>query len=85
MEILKEVLGEIFTGVIIVAVPIFTLWLFAKITYKLAHRKTKHKKAHKRVQNKSVIEYSVGDTSKMYLFEIKQAKNKIKRQLIANI
>jgi len=78
---------EIFKIVFIVAVSILlglsVLYKYAEVSYKKAHKNTN--KAHRIVQNKTEIIYNIGDTSKMYLFEVKQAKKQMKRELTANV
>lgn len=55
----------------------------AEISYKKAHKNVKkvHRKATKNVN----IVLDIGDTSKMNLFEIKQAKEKLMKGLIENV
>lgn len=55
------------------------LWLFAKITYMLAHKNVK--KVHKNVSKNVNVIFDIGDTNKMNLFEIKQAKANIEKSL----
>lgn len=66
-------------GATLVAFAIFAKWL--EFTYKKAHKKAK------RVQRarKTTIVYDLGDTSKMTLYEIKQLRNLMERELRANV
>ena len=66
-------------GATLVAFAIFAKWL--EFTYKKAHKKAK------RVQKarKTTIVYDLGDTSKMTLYEIKQMKENMRKELIANV
>lgn len=54
----------------------------AEISYKKAHKNVKkvHKKATKNVN----IVFDIGDTSKMNLFEIKQLKSQMEKELRVN-
>ena len=64
-------------GATLVAFAIFAKWL--EFTYKKAHKKTR------KVQKaKKTIVYDLGDTSKMTLYEIKQMKENMRKELIAN-
>lgn len=64
---------------------IAVLRVFAVVTYKLTHKKAKKNPVKKVKKINTEIEYNIGDTSKMYLFEIKTSKNELRRELIANI
>lgn len=66
-------------GATLVAFGIFAKWL--EFTYKKAHKKAK------RVQraSRTTIVYDLGDTSKMTLYEIKQMRNLMERELRANV
>ena len=63
----------------LVAFGIFAKWL--EFTYKKAHKKTR------RVQKarKTTIVYDLGDTRNMTLYEIKQMKENMRKELIANV
>lgn len=67
---------EIFKLVFIVALVTLTglsiLYKYAEVSYKKAYKNTN--KTNKRVQSKTGIVYNIADTSKIYLFEVKQAK-----------
>ena len=66
-------------GATLVAFAVFAKWL--EFTYKKAHKKTR------KVQKgrKTTIVYDLGDTSKMTLYEIKQMRNLMERELRANV
>ena len=65
-------------GATLVAFGIFAKWL--EFTYKKAHKKTiKVQKA-----SRTTIVYDLGDTSKMTLYEIKQLRNLMEKELRAN-
>ena len=69
-------------GATLVAFAIFAKWL--EFTYKKAHKKTR--RVHKAKVNRSTtIVYDLGDTSKMTLYEIKQMRNLMERELRANV
>ena len=63
----------------LVVFGIFAKWL--EFTYKKAHKKTR------RVQKarKTTIVYDLGDTRNMTLYEIKQMKENMRKELIANV
>ena len=65
-------------GATLVAFGIFAKWL--EFTYKKAHKKTR------RVQktSRTTIVYDLGDTKNMTLYEIKQMKENMRKELIAN-
>ena len=63
-------------------VGIFVKWL--EFTYKKEQKKTR--KVHKAKVNRSTtIVYDLGGTSKMTLYEIKQMKENMRKELIANV
>ena len=66
-------------GATLVAFGIFAKWL--EFTYKKAHKKAK------RVQraSRTTIVYDLGDTRNMTLYEIKQMRNMMERELRANV
>ena len=66
-------------GATLVAFAIFAKWL--EFTYKKAHRKTKKVQKARR----TTIVYDLGDTRKMTLYEIKQMKENMRKELIANV
>ena len=66
-------------GATLVAFAIFAKWL--EFTYKKAHKKTRKIQKTK----KTTIVYDLGDTSKMTLYEIKQMKENMRKELIANV
>ena len=66
-------------GATLVAFAIFAKWL--EFTYKKAHKKAKRVQRAK----KTTIVYDLGDTSKMTLYEIKQMKENMRKELIANV
>lgn len=66
-------------GATLVAFAIFAKWL--EFTYKKAHKKAKRVQKAK----KTTIVYDLGDTSKMTLYEIKQMKENMRKELIANV
>ena len=66
-------------GATLVAFAIFAKWL--EFTYKKAHKKTR--KVQK--TRKTTIVYDLGDTKNMTLYEIKQMRNMMERELRANV
>lgn len=76
-EIFKVIF--IIFGLTLVAFAIFAKWL--EFTYKKAHKKTR--KVQK--ASRTTIVYDLGDTSKMTLYEIKQLRNLMERELRANV
>jgi hypothetical protein len=66
-------------GATLVAFAVFAKWL--EFTYRKAHKKAK------RVQRarKTTIVYDLGDTKNMTLYEIKQMKENMRKELIANV
>ena len=66
-------------GATLVAFGIFAKWL--EFTYKKAHKKAKRVQRARR----TTIVYDLGDTSKMTLYEIKQMKENMRKELIANV
>ena len=66
-------------GATLVAFAIFAKWL--EFTYKKAHKKAKRVQRARR----TTIVYDLGDTSKMTLYEIKQMKENMRKELIANV
>lgn len=78
-----EIFKLVFIATLVTLVGLALLYKYAEVSYKKAHKNTN--KVNRRVQNKTEIIYNIGDTSKMYLFEIKQAKKQMKRELIANV
>ena len=66
-------------GATLVAFGIFAKWL--EFTYKKAHKKTRKVQRARR----TTIVYDLGDTSKMTLYEIKQMRNLMERELRANV
>ena len=76
-EIFKVIF--IIFGLTLVAFAIFAKWL--EFTYKKAHKKAKRVQKAK----KTTIVYDLGDTSKMTLYEIKQLKELIRKELRANV
>jgi hypothetical protein len=66
-------------GATLVAFGIFAKWL--EFTYKKAHKKTRKVQKARR----TTIVYDLGDTSKMTLYEIKQMKENMRKELIANV
>lgn len=77
----KEVFGTLIFGSTLIAMTFVGLaYVIAKIRYVKAHKKSEQKQ-HRSVQNKTEIIYNLGDTSKMNLFEIKQAKEKLEKSL----
>lgn len=76
-EIFKVIF--IIFGLTLVAFAIFAKWL--EFTYKKAHKKTRKLQKAK----KTTIVYDLGDTSKMTLYEIKQMKENMRKELIANV
>ena len=75
-EIFKVIF--IIFGLTLVAFAIFAKWL--EFTYKKAHKKTR--KVHK--ASRTTIVYDLGDTKNMTLYEIKQMKENMRKELIAN-
>lgn len=63
----------------LVAFAIFAKWL--EFTYKKAHKKAKRVQRAK----KTTIVYDLGDTRNMTLYEIKQMRNLMERELRANV
>lgn len=63
----------------LVLMGIFAKWL--EFTYKKAHKKAKRVQRARR----TTIVYDLGDTSKMTLYEIKQMRNLMERELRANV
>lgn len=79
----KQLFGLLIFGSL--AITLFILAIaskIAEITYKKAHKNVKkvHKKASKNVN----IVFDIGDTSKMNLFEIKQLKSQMEKELRGN-
>ena len=66
-------------GATLVAFGIFAKWL--EFTYKKAHKKTRRVQRTRR----TTIVYDLGDTSKMTLYEIKQLKEMMRKELRANV
>ena len=66
-------------GATLVAFGIFAKWL--EFTYKKAHKKAKRVQRARR----TTIVYDLGDTSKMTLYEIKQMRNMMERELRVNV
>ena len=66
-------------GATLVAFAIFAKWL--EFTYKKAHKK--NRKVQK--ARKTTIVYDLGDTRNMTLYEIKQMKENMRKELIANV
>ena len=66
-------------GATLVAFGMFAKWL--EFTYKKAHKKTRKVQRARR----TTIVYDLGDTSKMTLYEIKQMKENMRKELIANV
>lgn len=66
-------------GATLVAFAIFAKWL--EFTYKKAHKKAKRVQRAK----KTTIVYDLGDTRNMTLYEIKQMKENMRKELIANV
>ena len=63
----------------LVLMGIFAKWL--EITYKKAHKKAKRIQRARR----TTIVYDLGDTRNMTLYEIKQMKENMRKELIANV
>lgn len=63
----------------LVVFAIFAKWL--EFTYKKAHKKAKRAQRAK----KTTIVYDLGDTRNMTLYEIKQMKENMRKELIANV
>lgn len=66
-------------GATLVAFAIFAKWL--EFTYKKAHKKTRKVQRARR----TTIVYDLGDTRNMTLYEIKQMRNMMERELRANV
>ena len=66
-------------GATLVAFGIFAKWL--EFTYKKAHKKAKRVQRARR----TTIVYDLGDTRNMTLYEIKQMKESMRKELIANV
>ena len=66
-------------GATLVVFGIFAKWL--EFTYKKAHKKAKRVQRAK----KTTIVYDLGDTRNMTLYEIKQMKENMRKELIANV
>ena len=66
-------------GATLVAFGIFAKWL--EFTYKKAHKKTRKVQKARR----TTIVYDLGDTKNMTLYEIKQMKENMRKELIANV
>ena len=66
-------------GATLVFMGIFAKWL--EFTYKKAHKKAKRVQRARR----TTIVYDLGDTSKMTLYEIKQMKENMRKELRANV
>lgn len=66
-------------GATLVAFAIFAKWL--EFTYKKAHKKAKRVQRARR----TTIVYNLGDTKNMTLYEIKQMKENMRKELIANV
>lgn len=66
-------------GATLVVFGIFAKWL--EFTYKKAHKKTRKVQKAK----KTTIVYDLGDTKNMTLYEIKQMRNMMERELRANV
>lgn len=66
-------------GATLVAFAIFAKWL--EFTYKKAHKKSR--KVQK--ASRTTIVYDLGDTKNMTLYEIKQMRNMMERELRANV
>ena len=65
-------------GATLVAFAIFAKWL--EFTYKKAHKKTRKVQKARR----TTIVYDLGDTKNMTLYEIKQLRNLMEKELRAN-
>lgn len=76
-EIFKVIF--IIFGLTLVVFGIFAKWL--EFTYKKAHKKTRKLQKAK----KTTIVYDLGDTKNMTLYEIKQRKEMMRKELIANV
>ncbi len=57
------------------------LYLFAKISYKIAHRNTHQSVQNRREQNKTEIIFNLGDTKNMILTEIVALKKQMRKIL----
>ena len=66
-------------GATLVVFGIFAKWL--EFTYKKAHKKAKRVQKARR----TTIVYDLGDTRNMTLYEIKQMRNMMERELRANV
>lgn len=76
-EIFKVIF--IIFGLTLIAFGIFAKWL--EFTYKKAHKKTRKVQKARR----TTIVYDLGDTRNMTLYEIKQMKESMRKELIANV
>lgn len=85
IQMWHEIFKIMFSAILIFTAFILALRVFAGITYKLAHKKTKKSAVKKTKVANTKIEYNIGDRSKMYLFEIRECENKLRKELIANI
>lgn len=63
----------------LVLMGIFAKWL--EFTYKKAHKKAKRVQRARR----TTIVYDLGDTRNMTLYEIKQMKENMRKELLANV
>lgn len=77
-ELIKILVKDAFIATLVIYA---ILHIFARITYK-AHKNVK--KVHKSDSKNVNVVFDIGDTSKMYLFEIKEHEEKMKRKLIEN-
>ena len=66
-------------GATLVAFAIFAKWL------EFTNKKKKKKTRKVQKAKKTTIVYDLGDTSKMTLYEIKQMKENMRKELIANV
>ena len=66
-------------GATLVAFAIFAKWL--EFTYKKSHKKIRKVQKARR----TTIVYDLGDTRNMTLYEIKQMRNLMERELRANV
>lgn len=76
-EIFKVIF--IIFGLTLVAFAMFAKWL--EFTYKKAHKKAKKVQKARR----TTIVYDLGDTKNMTLYEIKQMKENMRKELIVNV
>ena len=79
----KQFLGTLILGSAVITIALlYIAYKFAEISYKKSHKNVKkvHKKASKNVN----IVFDIGDTSKMNLFEIKQLKSQMEKELRGN-